>query len=541
MPYQVILLFIVAVLNSFFSYFILGKEKTSINKLFSIITIAVAFWALFLGLFINTRDLSYAIWFANIYYISAAIIPPAFFYFSLLFKTDKKELSKKHAIFLLPLAVFVFGLIINKNFLLEKVFFSDFGKDVVFNKNIYSLYILYFIFFVLISYYNLVKTYLKTRDKYEKIQFKFIFFGTTISYILGMVFNLFLPWKDYSLIWLGPIFTLIMVISLGYAIIKHHLFDIKVIATEILIFILWIFILLRTILADTVEDQLINGGLLVMIIVLGIFLIRSVIKEVETREKIEKLAKDLENANIKLENANVKLKELDRQKSEFLSIASHQFRSPLSAIKGYTSLILEGSYGEIKNEIKLPIKNIFDSTNNLAMIVEDFLNVSRIEQGRMEYKFEKAKINEIIENVINEMKPSIDSSGLEFSFNYDKNVEYDAKVDVGKFKQVIANLIDNGLKYTKSGWLKLELKKLENKKILFSLSDSGVGILKQELSGLFTLFKRAGNANKVDVKGTGLGLYIVKKIIEAHNGRAWAESDGEGKGAEFYVELQSSK
>lgn len=516
MNYKIVLLFIIAVLNSFFSYFILGKEKSKTNILFSLITLSVASWALFLGFFITTKDLGNALIFADIYYISAAIIPTLFFLFTIYFNSDIK-LKKIHLLSLVPIILIIGAFIYNENFLLNRVFFFEDGtKGVILNREMYLVYAVYFLFFVFLAYYNLVNSYKKAKNELVKLQFKFIFWGTTISYILGMIFNLFLPWRDYSLIWLGPPFTLILVGSLGYAIIKHHLFNVKVIATEVLTFALWIFILLRTILANNLEDQLVNGGILVIVIIAGILLIRSVIKEVETNEQ---------------------LKELDRQKSEFLSIASHQFRSPLSAIKGYTSLIMEGSYGQIDEKIKQPVKNIFDSTNNLAMIVEDFLNVSRIEQGRMEYKFEDLKVNEIIEKVIEEMKPSINDSGLEFSFNYDKSLDYTASVDISKFRQVITNLIDNALKYTKYGWIKAELNKNKEGKILFKLSDTGVGIPEKELPNLFTLFKRADNANKVNVKGTGLGLYIVKKIMEAHEGRVWAESDGEGKGAEFYVEL----
>jgi len=519
MNYQIVSLFLIAVLNGFFSYFILGREKSKTNILFSFIALSVASWALFLGFFISTKNLVYALIYADIYYISAALIPTLFFLFTIYFNSGKVFL-KKHLFFLIPILSIILSFALNKSLLLKKIFLNPDGvKSVILNKEAYLIYAGYFLIFVFMAYYNLIKSYKKADNQLTKLQFKFIFFGTTVSYLLGMYFNLFLPWKDYSLIWLGPPFTLILVVSLGYAIIKHHLFNVKVIATEILTFALWIFILLRTILSTNAEDQLVNGGILLVVIIAGILLIRSVIKEVETNEQ---------------------LKELDRQKSEFLSIASHQFRSPLAAIKGYTSLLLEGSYGKINEEMKQPVKNIFESTNNLTFIVEDFLNVSRIEQGRMEYKMEKLKVNEIIENVINEMKPSIEESRLKFSFEYDKSQNYEANVDLSKFRQVIQNLIDNALKYTKQGWVKVELKRAEyNKKILFKLSDSGVGISAKELPQLFSLFKRADNANKVNVKGTGLGLFIVKKIIEAHNGKVWVESKGEGHGSEFYVEINA--
>ncbi len=118
---------------------------------------------------------------------------------------------------------------------------------------------------------------------------------------------------------------------------------------------------------------------------IGINLIRSVKKEIEAREIIEKQEKEMERLNVEISLANEKLKSLDQLKSEFLSLASHQLRSPITAIKGYASLLLEGDYGEIPEEVKKVIQTIYTSTQTLAVMVSDFLDISRIEQGSMKY------------------------------------------------------------------------------------------------------------------------------------------------------------
>ena len=534
------LLIIIFFINIILSTFLfVNRKRESGTGAFSIASYATTLWIVSMFLFRYTKDINILIIPTKSLYVAGILISLFFLFFSFSFLSEKNEIEKRKKIY------YVFGiftlliivLIIFSNLIISKVTIIDGAKIVSFGP-VYMVYGLFLIFHFIWTYSIFFNKRKNTKKIIEKRQLLYIILGTGTSVIFGLVYDIIVPYFGwFKFYWLGPVMTIIFITFTVYAIFKHQLFNTKAIIVELLTFILWIFLLIRTLISETFQDQVINGGLLIITIVLGVLLIRSVIKEIKNRERIEYLAKNLEKINVKLENANVKLKELDRQKSEFLSIASHQFRSPLSAIKGYASLIMEGSYGQIDEKIKQPVKNMFDSTNNLAMIVEDFLNVSRIEQGRMEYKFESVKINELIEKVVDEMKPSINDSCLEFSFTYDKNQQFEANVDISKFKQVITNLIDNALKYTKYGWIKAELKNTAGGKILFKLSDSGVGIPEKELSGLFTLFRRANNANKVNVKGTGLGLYIVKKIMEAHGGRVWAESDGEGKGAEFYVEL----
>ena len=531
MEYQTATLFLIAILNSVFGYFVIKGNKRNTNILFSLVTTSVSLWSLNLAFFIKTTNLNNALIFANLYYILAATIPLLFFYFSLIFPNKDRKIKKIYYLFSTPFIFFVLSVLNNQNILIKEIFFYQGNKDVVLNKISYGIYFLYFIFFVILSYFFLTKNYKETKSNLEITQLKFVIFGTFISYALGMFFNLFLPLiGNYNYIWLGPPFSLIMVISIGYAIIKHHLFNKKVVATEILTFLLVFFILVRTVIADTLQEQIISGTLLVSVIFAGFFLIRSVIKEIETREKIEKLADDLKTAN-------TRLRKLDKQKSEFISLASHQLRAPITSLKGYSSMILEGSYGQISIGIREVVEKLFQSSKTLSLIIDDFLNLSRIERGKIEFHFSNKNVKEIISEVIDEMKPNIQEKNLELYVKIAKE-NYLSNIDGEKIKQVIRNLLDNSTKYTIKGSISISLSKSKNK-ILLKISDTGIGIPQENCSNLFKKFCRLKNANDADIHGTGLGLYLAKEIIEAHDGKIWAKSEGENKGTTFFVELNS--
>jgi signal transduction histidine kinase len=264
-----------------------------------------------------------------------------------------------------------------------------------------------------------------------------------------------------------------------------------------------------------------------------LLLVNSVNKEVKARNEIELLAADLQKAN-------ARLMEQDKQKSEFVSFATHQLRAPMTAMKGYASLLVEGDMGKIPNTARMGVKRIFDSTDTLMHIVDDYLNLTRIELGTMKYNFEVIDLKLLIEDMIAELSPTISKTQVQFGFSADDiGRNYMISADRDKLKQIFANLIDNSLKYTPSGKIEASLGFDKAKeKFVFRLKDTGIGIAPEIMPKLFQKFSRANNANKTNIKGTGLGLFIAKQMIEAHHGSIRAESSGEGKGSTFVVELE---
>jgi len=251
------------------------------------------------------------------------------------------------------------------------------------------------------------------------------------------------------------------------------------------------------------------------------------------------LNKEIARLNSELGNANSKLQSLDKLKTEFLSLASHQLRSPLTSIIGYSSMILEGSYGPVADGQKEVLDRIFQSGRNLARVIEDFLNVSKIESGGMKYEMTVTDIKKLATDIVGELTIAAKKKGLELSLEEKDLGTYVSHVDPTKMRQVFLNLVDNSIKYTEKGFVKVILSKPADGKLRFSITDSGMGISAETIGKLFEKFSR-GEGGKVNTGGSGLGLYLAKEIVLAHGGKIWVESPGVGQGSSFIIELNET-
>jgi signal transduction histidine kinase len=250
-----------------------------------------------------------------------------------------------------------------------------------------------------------------------------------------------------------------------------------------------------------------------------------------------KLYQQIREKNVALKQANVHLKKLDEAKSEFLSIASHQLRTPLTGIKGYLSMILEGDYGKIPEKQEKIIQDVFNASDRMSRLINVFLNVSRIESGRLKLDYTDVDLRILIEECIKDLKSSAQEKGLKLSFDYKKGEVPNIKADSDKMKDVILNLIDNAIKYTPKGKIDIKLLKQDDQNILVQIKDTGIGLNQAGIEKLFNKFSRGEGISKINTGGSGLGLYIVRRIIEEHGGKVLVESDGPGKGSTFQFTL----
>jgi len=182
------------------------------------------------------------------------------------------------------------------------------------------------------------------------------------------------------------------------------------------------------------------------------------------------------------------------------------------------------------------LKNTYVSNDRLVKLVNDLLDITRLEMGRIELNLERASIGEIISGVVEEMKPVAEKKGLYLEWEKPKVALPEMSLDKNKMRQVILNLIDNAIKYTQEGGVTIKLK-IENLKLKIAVVDTGVGMGKEEIENLFKIMTRGRAGLQYWMQGAGLGLYTAKKFLEMHGGRVWAESPGKGKGSTFYVEL----
>ncbi|MBL7142487.1 MAG: GAF domain-containing protein [Candidatus Pacebacteria bacterium] len=249
-----------------------------------------------------------------------------------------------------------------------------------------------------------------------------------------------------------------------------------------------------------------------------------------------RLEKEVNKATKELKEAYEELQKLDKAKSEFVSIASHQLRTPLTAIKGYISMMLEKDYGNPPKAMESPLKNIYTSNERLIKLVNDLLNVSRIEAGRIEIKKESFSLETMINSIIEELKGLSDKKNIYLKFEKSKKSIPNVSADKDKMRQAIINIIDNAIHYTVKGGITIQIQKQGNK-LKIIITDTGEGMTKNELSYLFESFSRGKAGNKLWTEGAGLGLYVSRRFIELNRGKVWAESAGKNKGSTFYIEL----
>ncbi|MEK7535883.1 MAG: ATP-binding protein [Patescibacteria group bacterium] len=508
------------------------EQKKSIDKFFGLLMGSFLIWGSGRFVLLSTNSQENLDLWLHILYIGSILVHLFFLHFIFIYLgvniRFKKLLIFFYSLNLFLLLVNIYDYIFGTTYFLgpmiSKLQFVNYETP----GPLYLLHLLNYLVIPSLALALMLMAYRKWEGS-QLQQLKFVIFSSVLGFFGG---NSVVP-LVYG-IKLEP-FLLVLVpfylISLAYAIRQHHLFNIKTVATEMLVLILWVFLIARIFLAETFSDQVVDVSLLLAMILVGVLLIRSVNKEVKTREKVEVLAQELGVANDKL-------RELDRQKSEFLSIASHQLRSPLTAIKGYSSMILEGSFGAIEAKMREAIERIYLSSERLVIIIEDFLNVSRIEQGRMQYDFSTVNLEELTDGVIKELEPNITRAKLKISFNKKSEGPFFTQADFGKVRQMVTNIIDNAVKYTPEGGITVSIEHNKEKRtILISIADTGIGIAPDVLPTLFQKFTRAKGANTVNTQGTGLGLYVVKKLMKAHKGNVWVDSLGIGKGSTFYLEF----
>jgi len=258
--------------------------------------------------------------------------------------------------------------------------------------------------------------------------------------------------------------------------------------------------------------------LFLVVLVFGILLIRGVLK---------------------MEKMNEHLKKLLELKSEFLDIASHQLRTPVSVINGVVSMLKEGDINlNDKEEYDKFVDSIYIKGKKLIQIIEDILSASKVDAEEFEIDDNSKKpvqVEEIIKSVIGVLKEEADGKGLALSFEKPERKLPAITVAPFYLEQAISNLVNNAIIYTSKGFVKIKVRE-ENNQIVIDISDSGIGIPKEDISKLFDKFARASNANNAYTDGSGLGLFIVKKLIEAHGGIVSVKSE-EGKGSTFTITL----
>lgn len=255
----------------------------------------------------------------------------------------------------------------------------------------------------------------------------------------------------------------------------------------------------------------------------------------EIRELNLSLQQKIANATKELRSSNAILRQLDKVKDEFISMASHQLRTPLTSVKGYISMVIEGDAGKISNSQKQLLDEAFMSSERMVHLINDFLNVSRIQTGKFIIDKTSVDLSKLVSEEIDSLRPNATGRKLKFVYKPPKNFPL-MELDEGKIRQVVMNYADNAIYYSHENSTITVSLSVENDEVLFTVKDTGIGVPKAEQEKLFAKFYRAANARVQRPDGTGVGIYLAKKVIDAHGGKIVFEST-EGKGSTFGFRL----
>ncbi|HRY27863.1 MAG TPA: ATP-binding protein [Candidatus Moranbacteria bacterium] len=526
--------------------FVLLKNRDLAGKLLFLFSLTFSFWIfcnLILWISYNTQVIMF---FWSLTYIIEAMIFIWSFYLSYVFVKQKDaNIFLKIFLFILivPFLIFMFQKSGIKEFNLVAC------EAVQGNLVYYSYGLEIFISVLLCGFF--IKNIISSKDKIFRKKIIYFFIGIIFFIFAFSWSNIFanLIFDDFEIEQYGLFGMTFFMGVLAYIIVKYKAFNIKLIGAQALVIALIILVGSQFFFADNTTSRVLTGITMALSLGFGYVLIKSIQKEVERKEELQKMADSLAIANDKL-------RILDKAKTEFISIASHQLRTPVTAVKGFASLLLEGSYGEVSNSIKGALEKIYVSSERLVNLIEDLLNVSRIESGRLTFTFEMGSVNDILKELYDNFMLIAKSKKFYLDLKVPENPLPKIKMDAAKIRELISNFIDNAFKYTEKGGVTVKAEIRESgvvinedgfvkegekspygKVIRVTVSDTGIGVPREEIPSLFKKFSRGKDVSRLHVGGTGLGLFVGKAIADAHHGATWVESDGEGKGSRFIIEI----
>jgi signal transduction histidine kinase len=242
-----------------------------------------------------------------------------------------------------------------------------------------------------------------------------------------------------------------------------------------------------------------------------------------------------ENFQKTTEEQIIQLKKLDKIKSNFLSVTSHELRTPMSVIKGYIQMMLKGNLGTISNEQKKALEIVLRNSNQLDTLIQDILDISRLESGTMKFIPERTNVKNMLEQTIETMQSIADTKNIKISISLEENTP-DLIIDQERVKQVIVNLLNNAIKFSYEGSIITIFARKTADYVLFEIQDFGRGIPKDKQDKIFEIFYQVDSERDRKIGGVGLGLAISRGIILSHGGNIWVESEP-GKGSTFRLTL----
>lgn len=519
-----------AIFSFSFGIFVwLKSPRNTLNWIFLAFCIAITYWLF--GTFemnLNRGDIAAAVFWDRFVYLGVVFVPSLMHHFSLAITGNKGQRK-----------LLIFGYIYSFVFLAvsrTEYFVSGLNvfPNLVHSQAQIGHHIFLGIFFPLASlmFYNLWTAYQRSEDK--RLRSALLLTGLGYASILLIGGTAYLPAYGIDIGYPFSYFSGILFVAfLASAIAEFQLFSKRVLVAEMFVFLTALILTANLLIARE------TGELVFSLFILGVFLrfgpmtVGVLNKEIAQGRELKILASALEKAN-------VHLKEMDEAKTEFISIASHQLRTPVSVIKGYLSLMQEGAYGPLPKPIADKIDQMYVTNERLVHLINNILNMSRIEKNRLEFHCGRTDLDTIIKEVVFELALKAREKSITLEYVPPAAALPTVIADAEKVHEVIVNLLDNAIKYTPNGSIVVRVGKQNDGGkdwILVTVTDTGSGISAENRKRLFEKFYRADTPGTPWQTGTGLGLFICRRFMEAMGGKIELIESVSGQGSVFGVWL----
>lgn len=510
----------------------LSNKKNFLNVLLSATLLCGAGWSITILLTIMTSNLLTA----RLCFAFAAMM---FATISLLFISFNKEnfATQKSkiiisAVYLLP-AVTLSVLTLSPSLFLHKVEVTSFGTLEVVNAG--PLMVVFSLFVVAYTLLMIFSAFLAFRSKHEKterLQLIYTTIGLGSAAFFSIAVNYVLPRMGldrYNN--LGPITMLFCSAFTIYAVTKHYLYDPQVIISEMWACILLLMAMVWLVASPTVF----NGVMFILVAVICFRFIIAVVSEANKNMILKKQKHQLEKDKIELEK-------IDKLKDEFLQMATHELNTPIAVISGRFSLILDEDVGNFSTEQKEILRKINFDVERLSHLSKDILNTARIEDNRYPLYKTDFDLTSLVYEIVSGFDLKAKEKNLKIFFQ-PNSTELKINGDKSKIGEVVTNLLSNAVKFSQKDNSIQVKTHLENGCAVVSVNDQGIGMQKEDLAIIFNKFvqvNRFDENNPIEQQGSGLGLYIAKKIVDLHRGKIWVESEV-NHGSTFYFSLPLKK
>ena len=507
---------IIALLVGFLVFYKSNKSGVGVTLL--LITLLFSIWSIFDLILWATNRPDIVMFFWSLQILIEPLIYLLGFYLTYLFITNK-DLGFKAKL----LGLALYSPIV---FLLPSAY-NLVGVELVYCTAIEGVVAQYFTYIVELVF--IISIFVLTDREYRKNisrKREILTFGLgVVAFLLAFSWgNLIGSFTDnWTLAQFGLIGMPIFVAFLAYLIVKFHTFNIKLIATQVLMVSLWFLVLGILFIRNINNVRVVTLFTLFLVTVVGYLLVKSVKKEIERKEELAKL--------------NIELQDSIKQRESLVHLVTHKVKGSFTRSKYIFAGIIDGTFGIVSPSIKKYAEQGLESDNMGIETVDLVLNADNLQKGTVKYDMKSIDFKEIVLKAIEEKRGPIEMKGLKIE-NTIKDGNYTILGDTFWLKEAVHNLIENSIQYTKTGGIVVGLSD-GNGKVVLSVKDTGVGINEEDKKNLFTEGGRGRNSVKINVDSTGYGLYTVKLVVEAHKGRVWAQSEGTGKGSTFYVELDA--